>query len=327
MNDGSALSDNITTNGSTTLSSAGTSFISDGIKSGDIIVTAGGESLRVLSVDSTSQITLTAAASGSESGVAGTLRKPPTDGNAALPSSEVYGMTPAEVSAGGDNVVSVAVATAGTGYKGSAPSVSFSGGGGSSAAASATISSGGLTAVTVSNVGSSYTSAPTVTIAPPAAYTFNGASGVDDSAETITLTGHTFNTGDQAAYADGGGTDITIAEHTDGEGTVTAAGNLPATIFIIKVDANTIKVAPTELAAINNLPFALTDGVGASHTITGVTATATASLGAGTDTGFHAGWVKRTVGTGGRAGRVQYETLVAASSISGDFEDIATPDS
>lgn len=35
----------------------------------------------------------------------------------------------------------------------------------------------------------------------------------------------------------------------------------------------------------------------------------------------HAGWVLRTEGTGGRAGRVQYETLVAASSITGDGTD------
>lgn len=32
----------------------------------------------------------------------------------------------------------------------------------------------------------------------------------------------------------------------------------------------------------------------------------------------HAGWVKQTVGTGGRAGRVHYETLVATGSITGD---------
>jgi hypothetical protein len=35
----------------------------------------------------------------------------------------------------------------------------------------------------------------------------------------------------------------------------------------------------------------------------------------------HAGWVKITEGTGGRAGRVHYETLVAASSMTGDAED------
>lgn len=34
----------------------------------------------------------------------------------------------------------------------------------------------------------------------------------------------------------------------------------------------------------------------------------------------HAGWVLRTAGSGGRAGRVQYETLVAMSSISNDAD-------
>ena len=39
-----------------------------------------------------------------------------------------------------------------------------------------------------------------------------------------------------------------------------------------------------------------------------------------TDT-THAGWVKRTAGSGGRAGRVQFEVLVAGSSIAGDAAD------
>ena len=37
----------------------------------------------------------------------------------------------------------------------------------------------------------------------------------------------------------------------------------------------------------------------------------------------HAGWVVRTAGTGGRSGRVQYETLVASSSVTGDGADDA----
>lgn len=53
---------------------------------------------------------------------------------------------------------------------------------------------------------------------------------------------------------------------------------------------------------------ALTYGV--DTTETGVTAGVT-----------HAGWVRRTVGTGGRAGRVFHETLVAASSMTGDASD------
>jgi len=61
-------------------------------------------------------------------------------------------------------------------------------------------------------------------------------------------------------------------------------------------------------------------------------ATAVASLGAGVDgsTGTsltHAGWVRRVVGTGGRAGRVQQEVLVAMGSMSGDqADDIQYPD-
>ncbi len=42
---------------------------------------------------------------------------------------------------------------------------------------------------------------------------------------------------------------------------------------------------------------------------------------ANTGHGAHAGWVLRTVGTGNRAGRVQYETLVAHGSIIEDTED------
>lgn len=40
-----------------------------------------------------------------------------------------------------------------------------------------------------------------------------------------------------------------------------------------------------------------------------------------TDGITHAGWVKRTTGSGGRSGRTFIETLVAASSITGDASD------
>ena len=58
-------------------------------------------------------------------------------------------------------------------------------------------------------------------------------------------------------------------------------------------------------------------------------ATATAALGSPKAGVAHTGWVKRTVGTGQRAGRVQYEVLVAMSKngITGDFaDDIQFPD-
>jgi hypothetical protein len=40
----------------------------------------------------------------------------------------------------------------------------------------------------------------------------------------------------------------------------------------------------------------------------------------------HSGWVLETIGSGGRAGRVQREVLVAMNTISGDAEDVSFPD-
>lgn len=40
----------------------------------------------------------------------------------------------------------------------------------------------------------------------------------------------------------------------------------------------------------------------------------------------HAGWVIKTTGSGGRANRVQYETLVAMGSMTSDAEDTSFPD-
>ena len=154
---------------------------------------------------------------------------------------------------------------------------------------------------------------PAVTIAAPSAVTFNGASGVDADNDEIDLTSHPFETGDEVTYANGGGTTV---------GGLTTATNF----FVIKKTANAIQLATTAANASAGTAITLTDGVGASHTLTGQTATATAQLGSRGIT--HAGWVKKTEGSGGRAGRVFYETLVAASSITGDAsDDIDLPDS
>lgn len=56
------------------------------------------------------------------------------------------------------------------------------------------------------------------------------------------------------------------------------------------------------------------------------TAEARSARAGGSTKSAHSGWVRRTVGTGGRAGRVQTEVLVATGSISGDAEDTAFTD-
>jgi hypothetical protein len=61
-------------------------------------------------------------------------------------------------------------------------------------------------------------------------------------------------------------------------------------------------------------------------TLQGETATGKLTVGgAKNDGAAHAGWVLRTEGTGGRAGRVQYEVLVAMGSLGAQSAAYGTP--
>tara|TARA_Y100001949_G_scaffold72934_2_gene61909 strand:+ start:1593 stop:3095 length:1503 start_codon:yes stop_codon:yes gene_type:complete len=190
---------------------------------------------------------------------------------------------------------------------------------GDTATATATISGGVVTGITVTDVGSDYQSTPTVTVEVPKMTIPTG--NVNASSNVITFTAHGLSDGDQITYNQvGGGTLMTNV--TNGQ-----------TVFVRDKTANTFKIAATEGGTAIN--------IGTGHSaqtftiVTGATqSTAVASLGLGNDGDTntteisHVGWVKKTVGSGGRAGRVHYETLVAASSISGDAaDDIALPDS
>ena len=226
-----------------------------------------------------------------------------TDGTAGKPlydnGADVFGVDTTEISVGGDNVTSISVGDAGTGYA-SAPVVTVGG----NTTSTASIASGKVTALSVTGTNTGHTSVPAVSIAAPAAKQFNGSSGVGSNA--ITFTAHGFATGDALTYAHSGGSVVV--------GLTTAT-----TYYAINLTANTLSLATTLDNATAGTVITLADGSGANHTLTGTTATGTASLGSGNYT--HSGWVKRTVGTGGRAGRVQYETLVAMSSITSDASD------
>ena len=198
---------------------------------------------------------------------------------------------------------------------------------GDTATATASVSVGKVTKVAITAAGSAYTTAPSVTLAAPATETVDASdAAVCVLADDLIVVGSAFyavvETGDAVTYADGGGTAIVpLADETG--------------YFIIKGASNKIQLATTKNNAALGTNIALTVvGVGTSHTLIGTTPTATGSLGlgsSGTTVGAsevaHVGWVKKTIGTGGRAGRVHYETLIAASSITGDAEDLVTPDS
>ncbi len=189
---------------------------------------------------------------------------------------------------------------------------------GDTATATATVSGGVVSGITVSAVGSDYQAAPSVTVEVPKMTI--PTSAVNAGTNVITFAGHGLSDTDQITYNQvGGGTLMTNV--TDAQ-----------TVFVRDKTDDTFKIAATSGGTAIN--------IGTGHNaqtftiVTGATqGTAVASLGLGVDGDndsreiAHVGWVKKTVGTGGRAGRVHYETLVAASSISGDAEDIATPDS
>jgi hypothetical protein len=193
---------------------------------------------------------------------------------------------------------------------------------------------GEVTRIDIAGAGSAYSSIPAVTIAAPATETVDMSDGtkiVDGTDEIVVSSGFygAIKTGDKVTYAAPGTAPNTVPTgFTDDTG-----------YFIIK-SANTDKVliASTRQNALEgtNITIATGSASGTAHTLIGETPTANAVLGLGM-TGntaldligsqiAHIGWVKKTIGTGGRAGRVHYETLVAASSISGDSEDLVTPD-
>ena len=191
---------------------------------------------------------------------------------------------------------------------------------GTLATATSTISAGSVTGFAITNVGSDYQTVPAVTVAAP---TGTGNLDLTDGAvlinadDEIVISAALYAvlvTGEAVTYDDGGGT--------------APDGLVDTTVYyVIKSGtANKMSVATTEALALAGTKIALAPGsvAGTSHKFIGVTATATASLGLGVSgqnnqsEAAHTGWVKKTIGTGNKAGRVQYEVLVASGSISGD---------
>jgi len=199
---------------------------------------------------------------------------------------------------------------------------------GDTATATATLTVGKVSKIAIASVGSAYTAAPAITLAAPATETIDASDATkcvlaDDEFVVASAFYGCIASGDPVTYADGGGT--AVVGLTDATG-----------YYLIKSGtSNRVGLATTKNRAIAGTAIDMTAvGVGSSHTLIGQTPTATATLGMGTPQATvgasevtHIGWVKKTIGTGGRAGRVFYETLVAASSITGDAEDLATPDS
>ena len=232
-----------------------------------------------------------------------------------------FGLDATEIRVSGNAAVQQYIITnAGSGYAANATvSVANTTGGANTLAANSTVTAGKVTALTANGtVISGYTAAPAVTIAAPALIIFNGNTAVTPNTATgafiaIATANSFLAVGDKLVYA--------------GNATSTPATLTDTRPYYVSF-ANTTGIKLSDEPNTANINFAKASGdntTAGGATLQGERATAVAEL---TETGYtkgaaHTGWVLRTVGTGGRAGRVQYETLVA---MGGTFSTDASDD-
>lgn len=230
--------------------------------------------------------------------------------NVAMPKTVgQFGLDTTEIGVSNASVVAYETTFAGSGYSANAV-VTVTGN-----ATANGLNTGGRVSVLVVLAGNSYTTSPTVTVAAPTPVTFNANSAVtnDTDAIAISTANSIFLPNDKVVY--------TVAAGN------TALTNLVSgTQYVIKTSNTTaVTLSATQGGDTINLTKGLSE---TGHSLTGETATAVATIsGTAGGGGAHAGWVLRTVGQGGRAGRVQYETLVAMGSLTGDAEDTILKDS
>jgi hypothetical protein len=226
----------------------------------------------------------------------------------------------AETISGGDKVVDISLSNQGSGYV-EAPGVQIVASAGAySATATASIAGGKVSNIAVSNTGIGYTSTPAVTITQPV-LTITTARVITAN-DTIMYTAHGQANAAALVYNWGGSSNI---------------GGLlnGTTYYAAPLDANRFQLSTTAANAANAVVINLTTtGQSTQYfdIVDGVRATAVADRGlsqgqSGAEHATHIGWNLKTVGAGGRAGRVQFETLVALANPIGDgSDDLSLPD-
>lgn len=231
-----------------------------------------------------------------------------------------FGVSEAEMQATGGPIAETFVTSGGSGYTANAV-VTLTWANGTTNATSvnafANVSSGvtggSITQIKINQAGSGIVANPTIAIAAPSAINIvANTTGFSNSADTILITSANtkFQAGDRLFYG----------VPTSNTPIAPLAGN--TYYYVTFANSSAVKLAATLGGANINLTDVRNPDPAETHTVTGDTATGYVVVGGAKNKGIaHAGWVLRTEGTGGRAGRVQYETLVAMSSISTDASD------
>lgn len=230
-----------------------------------------------------------------------------------------FGVDAAEVNVTNGSIALTYVTSGGSGYGANAVvTLTFANGTTNASAVNSTINTtsnaGRVTSLNINAAGSGYgkTTISSLAIAAPAAIniTANSAgfangtvAGAANSSFLITSANSRWQVGDRLYYS------VPAAN--------TPIAPLTGNTYYYVSFANTtvIKLAATSGGANIIITDTRTSGAQETHTFRGDTAAGYVTVGGTMNGVAHAGWVLRTEGTGGRAGRVQYETLVAMGSL------------
>lgn len=223
-----------------------------------------------------------------------------------------FGLDTTEIGVSNASVVAYETTFAGSGYSANA---TVTVGGNATANGLNTL---GRISVLAVLPGNSYSTSPAVTVAAPTAQNITAnTTGVVAATDFIKITtaNSIFAAGDKVYYG-------VPASNT-------ALTPLTGNSYYYVAFANTTGVVLTTAPGAANIDITdtRTTATAEVHTFTGETAVAAATISGVQHGAAHTGWVLRTVGQGGRAGRVQYETLVAmGGNFSSDAEDVILKD-
>ena len=226
----------------------------------------------------------------------------------------VFGVDAAEAGTTSGVIAEAYVTNPGSGYGANAAVTITVTNGGSSGVVNAYANSiGRISQIKIQTAGSGYITDPTIAVAAPALVVFNGNTNVSGALITTASAGK-FVAGDKVTYA--------------GNASSTPAPLVDSTAYYISfANSSVVALAATSGGANITLTDASGDtSTAGGATIRGETATGYVVVGGAKNNGLtHAGWVLRKEGTGGRAGRVQYETLVAMGSLGAQTAAYGTP--
>ena len=214
-----------------------------------------------------------------------------------------FGVSVTEMNVSNGSILEIAVQYPGSGYTANAV-VTLTGNGTANATSNTT---GYISTVNVVLAGNTYLAPTAVTIAAPPAQAVNALTGVSNTLSFISIATNVLQVNDKVTYTVAAG-NTSIIGLTSG-----------VTYRVFAANSTGISLSRHKNGAILPLTATVSE---TGHTFQGETAIASATMVGLKHKGIaHPGWVVRREGTGGRAGRVTYETLVAMGTITGDGTD------